>query len=46
MALTDLQIATLIAKYGRERDRFEKMATIVASRLTAVPFSVDPGAWA
>lgn len=33
LALTDLQIATLIAKYGRERDRFEKMATIVAGRV-------------
>lgn len=33
LALTDLQIATLIAKYGRERDRFEKMATIVAARV-------------
>jgi ppGpp synthetase/RelA/SpoT-type nucleotidyltranferase len=32
--LTDLQIATLIDKYLREQDRFDKMSAYVARRLT------------
>lgn len=35
MAITDLQIATLVEKYLRERDRFDKMATLVARRISA-----------
>jgi ppGpp synthetase/RelA/SpoT-type nucleotidyltranferase len=35
VALTDLQIATLVERYHRERDRFDKMATVVGRRLSA-----------
>ena len=35
MALTELQIATLVEKYRRERDRFDKMAGVVVRRLSA-----------
>lgn len=34
MALTDLQIASLVQRYTRERDRFEKLASTVARRLS------------
>lgn len=33
--LTELQIATLVEKYLRERDRFDKMASLVARQLSA-----------
>src|SRR6266852_4329884 len=35
VALTELQIATLVEKYLRERDRFDKMASVVARHLSA-----------
>lgn len=35
MSLTELQIATLVEKYLRERDRFDKMASLVARHLSA-----------
>lgn len=34
MALTELQIATLVERYTRERDRFEKMAATVTRHLS------------
>ena len=33
--LTEIQIVTLVAKYVRERDRFEKMASLVSRRLSS-----------
>src|SRR5216683_3012326 len=33
--LTELQIATLVEKYLRERDRFDKMSSLVARQLSA-----------
>lgn len=33
--LTDLEIAALVERYARERDRFEKLASTVSRRLTA-----------
>jgi ppGpp synthetase/RelA/SpoT-type nucleotidyltranferase len=35
VALTELQIATLVERYTRERDRFEKMAATVTRHLSA-----------
>lgn len=35
MPLTELQIATLVERYLRERDRFDKMASTVARHLSA-----------
>jgi len=35
VALTDLQIVTLVERYKRERDRFEKLAGIVSRRLSS-----------
>lgn len=35
MALTDLEIVSLVERYKRERDRFEKLATMVSRRLSA-----------
>ena len=34
MPLTDLQIATLVERYAREQDRFEKMASTVARHIS------------
>jgi ppGpp synthetase/RelA/SpoT-type nucleotidyltranferase len=34
VALTELEIATLVEKYLRERDRYDKMATVVSRRLS------------
>src|SRR4051812_583374 len=35
VALTSLQVATLVERYKRERDRFEKLAAIVSRRLSS-----------
>lgn len=39
LALTPLQIVALVERYKRERDRFEKLATVISRRLSARLFA-------